>query len=321
MHGCWLALLLAALLGGCTQAPQTTQLRDSGALDRASSLIEGVPFFPQTTDQCGPAALASLLNFRGIRRDPEELRRVVYLKQRNGSLQTDLIAATRANGLLPYPLPQDLTALLAELDAGNPVLVLQNLGLEMLPRWHYAVAIGYDADQQALILHSGEERTRHQSLALFEQSWHRAGRWALVITRPGQPPSSATPHRWLQATLALEQVGQLASARQGYRALTRQWPGFVDGWIARANAEFARANPTRALDYYQQALRLDIDNTTAWNNQAYALDRLGCGGQAIASLHCGLRQDPSNADLLDSLSELRNAAEKKAANCPIILCP
>ncbi|WP_210395893.1 PA2778 family cysteine peptidase [Motiliproteus sediminis] len=325
MNRLWLAALLAAMLTGCTSAPQTTQLRESGLLDQPSSLVSGVPFYPQTTDQCGPAALAAVLNFRQIDTNPEQLRQSVYLAQRGGSLQSDLIAATRAAGLQPFPLPPELGALLQELAAGNPVLVLQNLGLDMLPRWHYAVAVGYDREQQAIILHSGENRALRRPLALFEQSWSRAQRWALVVTSPTQPPATATAKSWLRATLQLEQVGQLSSAQQGYRSLTTQWPEFVDGWIARANADYSAGSPALALSHYQQALRLDLANTSAWNNQAYALERIGCDGQAIASLHCGLRYDPSDARLLDSLNELGNASkpvsQPQADNCPIILCP
>ena len=67
----------------------------------------------------------------------------VYTPGREGTLASDMIAAARRNGRVAVPVTS-LPALLAELAAGNPVIVFQNLGLGFVPRWHYAVAFGYD---------------------------------------------------------------------------------------------------------------------------------------------------------------------------------
>ncbi|HHK0959736.1 TPA: hypothetical protein ACQQQD_006485, partial [Pseudomonas aeruginosa] len=48
------ALLLAALLGGCAQPPESAALP-------ARVELRDVPFFPQEAYQCGPAALATML--------------------------------------------------------------------------------------------------------------------------------------------------------------------------------------------------------------------------------------------------------------------
>jgi hypothetical protein len=65
--------------------------------------------------------------------------------------------------LIPYVLEPEVTALAAELAAGRPVLVLQNLGLERAPVWHYAVVDGID--QGDVILRSGTQQRRVERCA------------------------------------------------------------------------------------------------------------------------------------------------------------
>ena len=54
------------------------------------------------------------------------------LPERQGSLQVEMIAAAREQGLLVYPLAPELGAILREIDAGNAVLVMQNLQAVLL---------------------------------------------------------------------------------------------------------------------------------------------------------------------------------------------
>ena len=138
-------------LAGC--AAQQVLLQDNQMPRRKE--IARVPFFPQQQYQCGPAALAMAISATGAEVTPEELVPQVYLPQRKGSLQAEMLAATRRNGLLAYRLTPELSDLLTEVAAETPVIVLQNLGLSWYPVWHYAVVVGYDLDQQQIILRSG----------------------------------------------------------------------------------------------------------------------------------------------------------------------
>ncbi len=122
-------VVLALALAGCT-APQTRALLAERPAVSPSHEILATPFFPQTEYHCGPAALATVMKYRAVDVRPDDLVAEVYLPARKGSLQAEMIAATRGRGLLAYPLHGSLEALLREVDAGNPVLVLQNLGLD-----------------------------------------------------------------------------------------------------------------------------------------------------------------------------------------------
>ncbi|MET0987939.1 MAG: hypothetical protein ABW034_21275, partial [Steroidobacteraceae bacterium] len=63
--------------------------------------LEQVPFFPQAEYQCGPAALATVLEAAGVATTPDALVPIVYLPARKGTLQTELVAATRRFDRIP----------------------------------------------------------------------------------------------------------------------------------------------------------------------------------------------------------------------------
>src|SRR5690606_41022487 len=62
--------------------------------------------------QCGPASLAMVLNHRGVAATPDSLKDRVYLPERKGTLQVEMISAARERDLLVYPLDKDLQAIL-----------------------------------------------------------------------------------------------------------------------------------------------------------------------------------------------------------------
>ena len=147
-----------ALLQGCSSVSlQSDRLLETKPAEfiRAQELVD-VNFNPQRDYECGPAALATLLQWQGLDISDSKLVPEIYLPDRKGSLQIELLAATRRYGYVPYVIEKNMTSLLNEIKAGNPVLVLQNLGLEWYPRWHYAVVIGYDINKDEIILRSGE---------------------------------------------------------------------------------------------------------------------------------------------------------------------
>src|SRR5688572_9885051 len=122
-------------LAGC--ASQPVRMPAGEAVELTS-----VPFFSQREYQCGPAALAMVLVASGVTVTPDELTGKVYLPERKGSLQMELIGATRGFDRLAYEIAPGVDALLAQVREGKPVLVLQNLAFKRVPAWHYAVVVG-----------------------------------------------------------------------------------------------------------------------------------------------------------------------------------
>ncbi len=143
----------AVMAGACTHLDHGQDLRRGTHLPDRVEIAE-VPFYPQAAYQCGPAAMAMVLGWSGLALKPEDLVSEVYIPSRQGSLQTRLIGAARRHDRLAYEL-QGVDALLGEVAAGHPVIVLQNLGTGWYPVWHYAVVMGFDRTADAIILHTG----------------------------------------------------------------------------------------------------------------------------------------------------------------------
>lgn len=275
-------VLAAALLAGCA-APQLAALIDSPPASLpARAELAHTPFFPQEDYQCGPASLAAVLQHAGRDATPAALVPQVYVPARHGSFQAEMLAATRRQGLVAYPLAPRLESLLREIAAGTPVLVLQNLALDWAPQWHYAVAIGYDLDARELVLRSGLTRRLVMRLNTFEHTWARSGHWAMLAVPPQRLPQTATQASWLAAVAALERVAP-AAARRGYEAALARWPDSVTAQIGLGNASYALRDLESAAAAYQRATRSHPASADAWNNLAQALIELGSRDEALAA--------------------------------------
>ena len=222
------------------------------------------------------------LTFAGAPRTPQELVDQVYLPQRKGSLQAEMLAATRRAGLIAYPLQPDLGAMLQEVAGGHPVIVLQNLRFEYLPRWHYAVVVGYDLSSHEVILRSGTEKRLVISQREFESSWSRAGNWAFVAVRPGQLPATAREDDFVVAASDLEPVSPEA-AREAYRGVLERWPGNLVARIGLGNIAYGLHRLPEAEAEYRGATEDHADSADAWNNLAQVLHDLGRDEDAAAA--------------------------------------
>lgn len=309
------------MLAACSVTVQTTRLQQSppAGLPAQRELVD-TPFFAQQRYQCGPAALATVLVAHGIAVQPDELVGRVYLPAREGSVTIEMEATARHYGQLVYPLAPKLEAVLREVAAGNPVLVLQNLGLSWYPKWHYAVVVGYDLAAGTIILRSGVIRRYLESMGVFETTWRRSHYWARVILPPDAIPETAEPLPYTQAVLALEQSRQTAAARKGYRSATARWPDYAPGWLARGNLAYRLQAYAEAETAYRGGLAATPRDAALWNNLGYALAAKGCRTQAMAAVQCAIQLAPEAAAYRDSLGELQGR-EGGTAECEPVVCP
>jgi tetratricopeptide (TPR) repeat protein len=309
LAGRWAALLFLLVTTGCTQL-QHPSVVGNNALPRQIELAD-TPFFAQTLHHCGPASLAMLLSAEGVTASPEELAKLTYLPGRAGSLGTELLATPRQYQLLGYPVKPHLEALLAEVAAGRPALVLQNLGLSWLPRWHFAVLIGYDLDAREVVLRSGTTRRLTMSLNTFERTWLRGQRWAMLALSPDEAPAVAREVDYLKAALGLEQVGHLSAAEQAYERATRLWPESTSAWMALGNNRYSRGDRTAAAEAFRQAIVVDARFAPAYNNLAQVLAETGALEEAETLIQQALLYDTQhNALYQQTFQEIQ---ERKAA--------
>ena len=91
--------VLLLCLGACATPPQTLLVLGAppSSLPRHAELTD-VPYFAQDAYQCGPASLAMTLSAAGIAVTPETLKPELYLPERHGSLQIEMLAAARRQG-------------------------------------------------------------------------------------------------------------------------------------------------------------------------------------------------------------------------------
>ena len=299
------------LLPGCAALwPQTAQLREAlpqGLPERVE--LTQVPFFPQDEYQCGPAALATALASFGVKVTPEELVAQVYLPERKGSLQIEMLAAARRHGLVSYQLAPRFEDLLREVTAGTPVIVLQNLGIG--EAWHYAVAIGYDYDSGKLILRSGTTERQALPFTMHEMVWKRSGYWAMVAVPPDRIPVTANETRWLAAIAAMERAGNPVDARTAYANFLKRWPDNVNAAVGLANVHYALGALPEAERVLRDAARRDPDSVIVLNNLAQTLSDQGRNEEALPIIE---RAAAAGGPFAPAVEQTRETIKKRLGN-------
>lgn len=295
-------------LGGCAGVSPTLP-------PKAESLRIDVPFVSQAAAYCGPAALSSALQYYAKPVSLDELVNQVFVPGRQGSLTLEMTAASRRHGLLPYPIAPDLDAILRELDAGHPVLVLQNLAFNWWPQWHYALAVGYTDAGKTLLLHSGEEPYYAVPAGTFMRTWARADHWGLVLTPPDQIPETAAALPYLNSIDKMRQTKTIKpeQLQAGLSQAALHWPRSASAQFVYANWLLENGEVDRAVEYYQRGLALQGDNAMALNNYAFALLASGCKALAEQAIARAMALKPDDARFRESAEEIaaRGVAAKR----------
>lgn len=270
------------LIQGCTSVSlQSDSLLDAPPAEfiQAQELVD-VNFNPQREYECGPASLATILQTQGLKVLDSELVPQVYLPERKGSLQIELLAATRRYELVPYVIEKNMTSLLREVKAGNPVLVLQNLGLESFPKWHYAVVIGYDINNDKIILRSGEIKRHVNSFSLFERTWRRAKYWGFIALNKDKLPVTGDAFSYLKSVAPFESLKKTTFALDAYKTALHRWPDNRNLLIAAGNASYTTGNLIAAESYYRTVVEKWPTYTPGLNNLAQVLYERKKDGEA-----------------------------------------
>lgn len=315
------SLVMATILAGCASR---TQWPDPDTLDITSdtdqrTVLNRVPFFAQERYQCGPASLAMMLNSQGLDTNPDVLKELVYLPERQGSLKVELVAAARAHGLLVYPLDGSLESLLEEVAAGHPVLVMQNLRFGWWPQWHFAVVIGYDATERNIILHTDTRERHEETLEVFMATWDRADNWATVMLPPEQLPATAQPLRYLMSANDLETTGRTTAATTAYQTAEQTWPDQPAAIMGQGNIAWELGKPELATQHYLRLTGKFPGLAAGWNNLAHSLAAQGCATASETAANCAMAIDPERFDGLVPAGQDSNATAP--VECPVLDCP
>ncbi|MDT8438875.1 MAG: PA2778 family cysteine peptidase [Wenzhouxiangellaceae bacterium] len=275
------AAVLAAfsvLVTGCTgfdtKIPETWMPRVE---------LDETPFYPQLEHHCGPAALITMLEASGAAPGYGEVAERIYIPALKGSLQVELMAATRSFERIPFRLPGDFLSVLAEAEGGRPVLILQNLRVRSVPAWHYAVVIGYDRKRSEVLMRSGTERLQATPARRWMRQWDWASRWAIVVLEPGQLPLN--PHRpaVLRALADFDDHAPPAPRLRSWESAAQRWPDEPLAWMGAGNANYELGLLEEAVTHFKRALDLRPDSWPIRLNLAQVLLELDrpCSAQRL----------------------------------------
>ena len=255
-----------------TPARQTETLLASPGKLPSTYLIENVEFIDQSAGYCGPATLTMALRWAGKAVTVAEIAPQVFTPGFNGSLQTDLVSASRRQAMMAVRI-EGLHQLLTEVAAGHPVIIFENLSLSWAPQWHYALVLGFDLVKQEIILHSGHDPYFHWDLSKFERSWMLGEYWGLVILPPGELAASAGELANVTAAVGLEQAQKMPEAEKSYRKVLEKWPTSLVALIGLANIMQKNGKKSEAVSLLKIAVKNHPDSKAAQHNLTVAQEK------------------------------------------------
>lgn len=281
-------LLLASsaliILSGCTPKEPLP----SGKYYSSSNIK--VPFVSPRSDLCGSTSIEMISSYWQSttsyvpRLSRHELDGRTLIPAKGGTLQVELVATARANGLLVYPLNPTFDALFSELGKQHPVIVLVNRGYSWYPLWHYAPVTGYDGGKRTILMHFSDRPNEALPIATFAALWKRSGNWGVVLLPPGHLPASASSKTFLRSAYEFEKIGMMDDAIIAYQSALLRWPEDIDILFALANAYYHSHQPTNAEQSYRKLLSLEPGHPLALNNLADLLCRTGRSNDALRLL-------------------------------------
>jgi len=164
---------------GCANNQLSSQISsDSGN----AVIVENVPFVKQKDKFCGPASMASIMQFYGQDISQNEIAEVIYIPRLNGALISDMENYARKSGYNVQSTNGSIETLKDNLKKKTPVILLVDKGKWKVSVPHYYVAYGYNDENKTIILHTGEKRDQEISYDKLDQEWGKMNNLMLVVT-------------------------------------------------------------------------------------------------------------------------------------------
>ena len=178
MNKVFFLIIAAAIIFalGCTPFRQASE-HTIASVDTVSL---DVPFVAQQqTNDCGPAALASVLHYRGIDIPLEEITDEVYIPALGRTLMPDMENYARDLGRSTRSGRGNIEFLKESLDEADPVIVLMEAGSGLIGSPHYIVIWGYTL--RGFIAHIGKRPNAFIEFDELERRWKEMNSLYLVV--------------------------------------------------------------------------------------------------------------------------------------------
>ncbi|MDF1524808.1 MAG: cysteine peptidase family C39 domain-containing protein [bacterium] len=177
----WFAAVFAwvPLIFSCT-----IRLTEPHRLPEAVRIHRVGPYL-QEPEQCGPFALAALLENIGIKADLDQLVQKLYSPGAGGTLTMDLFLEARRRGLETRQLEGSEEILVKELRDHGPAIVLFKYHGLSGSAGHFILVTGYSSDPYGFFLLWGDGKLSWMKLDRFDKFWSESGFWMLTVHREG----------------------------------------------------------------------------------------------------------------------------------------
>lgn len=267
--------VITLLTSGCSsQQPQLSNGVATPVLD-----LNDTPHFQNQQFNCGAAALATLLTCAGVEINPEYLATQLFVPYKKGTLNHGMACCVRSNNRIPCRVHPQFEAILAELQLGHPVMVLQQ-NRASGSGTQYAVIIGVDTHNN-VILRTADNTREVVEYHNFCKSWNATDNWALVVLKTDELPARENRDNYLKAIKEIKEHGDFGLAQKGYLALLHSNPDHRIALIGLANTVFEQQQYDLAAELYTHLLNCEPENIEAVNKLAQCLAHLHCHEQAI----------------------------------------
>ncbi len=184
------AVCVAVSVAGCVSAEQLLTGKER-PLSANALYVKQVPFYPQTQYQCGPASLATVLNYWGRHVTPEQIAQEIYRPGMKGTLSLDLWQYAKAQDLQASVRQGSWEFLETQVSRERPIIAFLNLGFRQVPLGHFLVVVGVDPEDKSVIAYSGVEKNQRIPFDRFKEAWEKTNYWSLLIEPQPAPDGGA----------------------------------------------------------------------------------------------------------------------------------
>jgi predicted double-glycine peptidase len=186
-----LAVLLLGLAAVCARAQEVAK----------AGIWLDVPFIKQTTEGCGSASIAMLLQYWSAhgtavsagRDDADAIQRQLYSRKGRGIFASDVERYLKESGFRVFAVRGTWGDLREHLAQGRPLIVSLEPGSTRAPL-HYVVVTGMDWQRDAVFVN---DPARGKLLRIerpeFEKQWLAARNWMLLAVPANAPAPAPVP--------------------------------------------------------------------------------------------------------------------------------
>lgn len=153
----------------------------AGPIYAQEHIIESVKFFPSEDYQCGPASLAMVLDFWGLKITPEEIARDIYSEGARGTADFEMILFAKKNGFKAIQYSGNIEDIKEKIKSQRPLIVMTDEGFWFYKKYHYMVVVGFDNSN--VIVNSGIDQHKRIDFESFIKKWEKTEFWTLLIEK------------------------------------------------------------------------------------------------------------------------------------------